>query len=338
MNLYRTLKLYRFATVGNYIRRSLANADTVMPMLPQPRNRYMLAGDIMWCFFRYGLDLEDYTSFELWNKTHRQRNAYISARRNGRTIKMFSTPEGYERLSNKGTFNTQWARYIRRQWISTELSRWTEVEAFIRGQQRVIVKPLDGLGGHGVYILDVKDPEAEQQIQSLRTLAEQGHHHIIEEVIVNCPEIRRLAPGSLNTVRVATFLAADGHVEIMAVVLRLGSGTSVVDNYCEGGLCVPIDIERGVLRPVAYDRMHTQLTEHPYSHITFRDYPIPRITEMLQMARDLQLSIPECRYCGWDFAITPTGVDVIEGNTPPGGQLTQVYSQRGVWHDLLKMR
>ena len=41
---------------------------------------------------------------------------------------------------------------------------------------------------------------------------------------------------------------------------------------------------------------------------------------------------PDARYVGWDLAITPNGVELLEGNIPPGEDITQIASGCGLWY------
>ena len=45
--------------------------------------------------------------------------------------------------------------------------------------------------------------------------------------------------------------------------------------------------------------------------------------------------IPECRFIGWDVAITADGVQLIEGNHNPGNVGIEYFGETG-WYGKLK--
>ena len=44
---------------------------------------------------------------------------------------------------------------------------------------------------------------------------------------------------------------------------------------------------------------------------------------------------PGARYVGWDIALTPGGIELLEGNIPPGQDLTQIATGCGIWYKML---
>jgi hypothetical protein len=74
---------------------------------------------------------------------------------------------------------------------------------------------------------------------------------------------------------------------------------------------------------------------HPYSKIKFDGYEIPRFKECVELIRELAFEEPEARYVGWDLAITPKGIELLEGNIPPGEDITQIATGHGMWYQML---
>ena len=69
---------------------------------------------------------------------------------------------------------------------------------------------------------------------------------------------------------------------------------------------------------------------HPYSHIEFDGYPVPEFEKCLDVVREIAYYEPAGRYVGWDVAVTPDGIEIIEGNIPPGEVITQVCTGCGI--------
>ena len=43
---------------------------------------------------------------------------------------------------------------------------------------------------------------------------------------------------------------------------------------------------------------------------------------------------PDARYVGWDLAIAQNGIELLEGNIPPGEDITQIASGCGLWYKM----
>lgn len=65
-------------------------------------------------------------------------------------------------------------------------------------------------------------------------------------------------------------------------------------------------------------------------------YKIPLWSEVLDTINRACHNIPECRFIGWDVAITSDGVQLIEGNHNPGNVSIEYFGEIG-WYDKLKI-
>lgn len=117
----------------------------------------------------------------------------------------------------------------------------------------------------------------------------------------------------------------------------MGNGSSFTDNYHDGGLACAIDISSGKLKGKAYGMGCAEYESHPFSKIIFDGYTIEGFSDCLCLVKKLAFVEPEARYVGWDFAITPDGIDIIEGNIPPGEDITQIAAGRGLWNEIQKL-
>lgn len=45
--------------------------------------------------------------------------------------------------------------------------------------------------------------------------------------------------------------------------------------------------------------------------------------------------LPQCRFIGWDIAITDNGIELIEGNHNPDYELIEFFGTRG-WYAKIK--
>jgi len=324
MDVIKQLKLYRFATVFKYMKESWENSKFVVERQPQV-SRISAYFSLLYWFYFYGNDFNDYCTFRFWNLNTKQKKTYISLRRNAKLGRALSTPEIYNLFLDKVKFNNRFADYISRKWIEIGGDDEARVDDFVKCHGTAIYKPRADYGGRGVLKLKKGQP-----------------HNclwggILEESIENSDSLKRLAPGSLNTVRIVTLIDKDRKLHILAALLRMGNGTAFTDNYHDGGMACTIDMSSGRLKGNAFGMQCKEYVKHPYSGITFDGYQVNGFSECLNILKKIAFEEPEARYVGWDFAITPNGIDLIEGNIPPGEDITQIASGRGLWYEINKL-
>lgn len=215
---------------------------------------------------------------------------------------------------------------------------------------KVICKPIKGVQGKGIHFISrgainllAKNTTLERHKSLLDDLKKQDY--IVQEFIKQHPDLNKINPHSVNTVRIITFLTADGGVEFLAAMLRTSSNNSYVDNFTSGGIVIGIDLQTGRL----YDRgflkpqFGTTLTKHPLTNINFHSFQIPFWDELKNTAIKAQKIFHQLKSIGWDFAITEDGPVLIEGNiewgtagiqAANGGLMTQkniaLFSQHGL--------
>lgn len=323
------LKLYRVGTVLKYIPQSWENSKTIYQQIKNG-NRVSIFFDLLYWFYFYGHDYNDYCTFEFWNKSRAQKKSYISVRRNDKLRFALSTPEVYRLLLDKAAFNSRFEKYVHRSWLDCRKATDEQIIHFIKSNKSVIAKPMTDFGGHG--IVKFSDVGKMVSINHLR-----GGGFLLEECIENTPSIRAIAPGSLNTIRIVTMIDNTGKLRILAALLRMGDGQAFTDNYHDGGMACPIDISTSRLQTFAYGMNFKKFNKHPSSGVIFEGYYIEGFQQCLDLVSEIAFVEPNARYVGWDFAITPNGIDLIEGNIPPGEDITQIAAGRGLWYEVTSM-
>lgn len=324
MGLATKLKLHRFATVFRYMGESWGNSRFVISQSPDT-NRLSAYLSLLYWFYFYGNDFNDYCTFRFWNKTRIEKKSYISLRRNDVLRFTLSTPRVYDIFLDKARFNHRFKDYIHRNWIEVKDNDKKTVDEFLNEYGSAIYKPRTDFGGHGIVRLN-----ADEKRNSLRD-------GILEQVIENSDCLKCIAPGSLNTIRIVTLIDKHGNLHILAAVLRMGNGSSFTDNYHDGGMACAIDCSSSRLKGNAYGMGCKEYSEHPFSKIIFDGYKVEGFEECLDLVKNIAFVEPEARYVGWDFAITPNGIDLIEGNIPPGEDITQIAAGHGLWYEIQKL-
>jgi hypothetical protein len=176
---------------------------------------------------------------------------------------------------------------------------------------KLVFKQADGKCGAQVVIKN----SSEFDYSGIVAFMKKGDYGLVEEYIIQHPDINRLSPSAVNTVRIITQINNEGAVDILGCRLRISVDSSV-DNMAAGNLAAHIDEDTGMVTgPGVYSDI-TKADEkfHPVTKVKIPGFQIPFWSETLQMVKNAALRHPQNRSIGWDVVITPKGPGLIEGN------------------------
>lgn len=274
--------------------------------------------DSLYCRFVYGSPVAQYIGFELYKMNRHERTQYITDGRTKRILQKLNAAPCEEELTfdEKPRFNRLYAKYINREWLYAPDATDEEIAAMLRRHDAVIVKPSNLTKGEGVRKLSTADAleRLDEFVRNART-----EKTLIEEVIVQHPEMREINPTSVNTIRVSTVRDPQGTVLIFGASLRGGGAGSVVDNLHAGGAQYPIDVETGLIirGGVTFDGKKN-LYFHPTTHKKMIGMQIPHWDQVVSTILEAAKLPKQLRYIGWDVAITEDGCELIEANCSQG--------------------
>lgn len=150
--------------------------------------------------------------------------------------------------------------------------------------------------------------------------------YVHTELIQQHESINKIYSGGINTLRMVTLITTGGSIELVSAFLRFGVGGSVVDNASSGGFFVGINLEDGTLKPKGHFLPQfggEEVTEHPDSKFKFERFKIPYYKEACEIITKAVEVIPN-GLVGWDVAICPDGPVIIEANTQPHLQMSNI--------------
>lgn len=294
--------------------------------MPQASNlklfRYRV--DYLFAIFMYpGLDAMDYFRYQFYDIRHEKRKTFITE---GGIVKMDKFFNGGEeckhtnkRLSNKKEFNKMFDDIVKRDWIISDECSLEEFQNFCDKKNGIIVKPMEEGGGKGIYKIDLDDNNKVEGIY--KSLKE--HHFIIEEIIVQHRDLRKLNPSSVNTVRVYS-VSHNGCISITGATLRVGNGLGVTDNYSRGGLAAEIDIDSGIVISRAVSQNADSVIVHPCSGEIILGLRIPEWESIKKMVEKAHERVAVLGYVGWDVVVCEdNSITFLEANTCAGVELQQ---------------
>jgi len=188
--------------------------------------------------------------------------------------------------------------------------------------EKIFVKPVDSFGGRGISVFHrtgngtYATKDGTDFLGYIRERGREKQSMIVQEGIVQDPEISKVYPESVNTLRIITENKG-GKVRLVLAALRMGRGHSQVDNINAGGIWTPINLGSGKTAEVAMTAEQEPFPEHPDTHVPFSTYTIPRWDKITNFVHHSAGKLPFLTYIGWDIALTPEGPVVIEINRMP---------------------
>jgi len=294
----------------------------------------------MWrrCATVAGCDYEHYDVYKLYDLNEEEQKTYFTARYTMALRKRYNIdPEIIHIFRNKDKTCELLKDFLGRPWLSTVDMSFEEFVNTFKNETKIIYKPLASYGGKQVQVFEISEKNNEEVYNELMSLPD----GIVEGFLKQHPDMAKLSLKSVNTIRVATVKSNQSfpNVEqdklyILYAGLRVGCGSSYVDNLHSGGLICGINLETGVVDTDGVDLDGYSTPIHPDTGVTFVGFKIPFWEEMKQMLAEAAKTF-KTGYFGWDIAFTEDGPVVIEVNTSPGSVILQtpyVPLKRGMGH------
>ena len=141
--------------------------------------------------------------------------------------------------------------------------------------------------------------------------------YIAEEYVTACKEIAEFNPGSLNTIRIVTFVNKSTF-KVFGSFFRMGLPGSQVDNAHAGGVFATVDVDSGIVTTQGLNTKGESFIFHPASGKQIIGFQIPVWDKIIDVCRKAAALTPEAKIVGWDVAVTDKyEVVMIEGNHMP---------------------
>lgn len=144
---------------------------------------------------------------------------------------------------------------------------------------------------------------------------------LVQECLENNAELRPIAGSALATTRLVTMINESGVPEIVEAFYRTSTKPDVAaDNFHQGGLLFPIDIDTGEVRAGFGDKSYAlpPIINHPETGSRMAGGLLPGWGAVSGLALRAHLSFRELLIVGWDIAHASDGPVLIEANIPPG--------------------
>lgn len=268
--------------------------------------------DMLQCSVRYECGFQDYQDWDFVLLSGNERRTFMTHPKSDHIARRYNVGEDRYDLRDKSRFNRRFGPYVRRDWIDVREATDTELAAFLVRHPVAMAKVPDSEGGSGIEKIVV---DASESVGELRNRLSSSRQFLLEEFVVQHPDMALLNSTSVNTLRIVTFVR-EGTVHVLARVLKMGAGGDI-DNFSAGGMYTMLG-SNGVALYAAFDRHDAMHAVHPLSGTSIVGFRVPRFSEVIDLVSRAALELTDVPYVGWDVAITPDGPLIIEANYNTG--------------------
>lgn len=291
--------------------------------------------DSVWSYIRYGCTIRQYVSGNFFSYSAFERKKVFTCRKFFKFMGGVNDSSYTHILEDKALFNHHFSEYVHRQWTTSREMDMDDFNTLCNCGKGIIVKPLSGMEGDGIYKIKAELlSSAEERCNAYDKLKKTSS--IIEELIEQHP-LMCFGSKSVNTIRAITLMDKNsGEVSMLKTVLRAGVGDAVVDNYHQGGCCYEVDVKTGRVCSFGVSTRGSNLIFHPGTDTCMLGYAIPNWDKVVDGCIKAHALLPQCRYISWDVAVTPDGMELIEGNHNGDYDMIEFVGRGKHWPTLKK--
>ena len=266
------------------------------------------------CYLFNRMHPSEFFLYRLYDKSLSEREHWLSDRERWDVLHQRFGTAIHSEINDKMHFYSMAKDFFKRD--ACEVSAITSLESFVDFINRhhdIFVKPLEGCYGWHTYKLRVNNRKEASNVW--KKLSDNGRW-IVEELIIQDERMAKWNRSSVNTVRIPSFITAEGEHRILVPIFRAGCKGKIVDNTNNGGFRASIDPDTGVICSDGVNKEGKYVERHPDTAVKFKGWQVPEWEELKSICERLHRSLPpHHRYVAFDFALSSTkGWMVVEAN------------------------
>ncbi len=285
------------------------------------KSKFGIFCDMVWCGIRYGAGYVDYDVIGFYKLSSKQRKTMLTRGINNKFVKKLNERDYWHLFNNKNEFNEMFREYLKRDFIYPINSKKDDTIDWIKKHELFFAKPNDGQCGKNIEKIHTNEWK---NIDELYNHLVDNKLELLEEPVIQCEEMNRLNPSSVNTTRMVSVMNDKGEVTILTTFLRIGNGIKHVDNFNSGGMTAKVNVETGIVEEDAVNKEGTVFEKHPTTGTTIKGFQMPYWEEAKEIVKKAAKLSTHVRYVGWDVGMSEKGPVLIEGNQFPGHDIYQV--------------
>ena len=278
-------------------------------------------------YWVYGCPASEYFYLDFPHKTHEEIKEYVTTREKVVYRNRLNRLEDAHYLNNKWETYCLFKDHYGRDVIKIETDEdYPQFCAFVEKHPEFVVKPADMGGGSGVHKVtadpDMTDEERKKLFHDIlaeneknRKLYMRGKEKsmILEELIVQVPEMAAIHPNSVNGGRITAVRVGD-KVNIFYPWFKIGRFGQFLTSAVYGTLDACIDAGTGIVNTPGCSESNERFDVHPDTGVPIVGFRIPKWNELIQTVTELSMKMDTVRYIGWDMVLAEKGWVLMEGN------------------------
>lgn len=285
--------------------------------------------DYMLCRAKMNIRVEEYFRNYFFKLQGKERKTYLTTGIKNRMMQLCNDKTIVPEIDDKVKFNQNFSDYMQRDWIEMENCTKKDFLEYTQNHPESFCKYSDGLQGIGARKIDFKKEFADEFF-----LKFSGKRIIVEEIIKQHHELAEFNSSTVNTLRVLSFVRADGSVAVLRAALRMGRANEIADNFHMHGIAANVDVETGIVMSEAVEAHFKRYIKHPDSGKIIPGFQIPYWDKVLAVVTDAAKRFPQVRYIGWDVAIRENDICLVEGNSTACPDVIEMPIRKGAWQEL----
>ena len=270
--------------------------------------------DMRFCRIAYGYLPGEYVAFSLEQRNEAERRSYVSdQQRRMYRYKMNDILAANIFIDKSKTYKHYKQYYLRHVIGIRKPADFKQFHHFVSTHEEFVLK--NALDSLGKSVSLVKRADLGDEHKFFNACIRKGIH-VLEERIEQSRELSAFNESSVNTVRVITVKTRQGIV-VPYCILRMGRKGAFVDNSGNGGVIACIDYATGKLKTEGYDEKGNVYSAHPDTEMPFKGTQLPEWDKLQALSEEVAQKTKKINMVGWDFAHTPKGWVMVEGNDSP---------------------
>jgi hypothetical protein len=268
--------------------------------------------DMLWQAGVKQVGFQDYIDYDFAILSAAERATYMTHPVSNQISQQYDDPAYRHVFQDKVAFDRAFSEHLHREWMVVEDDNADAVRAFAQTHGTIVTKEPVGQAGTGVHRYHAADVDDWTAFH--RGLRDRGEL-LVEQLIVQHPDLAAVCPGTVNTTRVTAFFDGE-RTHILAIAQKFGRG-AVSDQMTFGGFYTMLDDEGRAIGP-GYDSHGHVHERHPDSGFEIASFRLPMMAEVRAFVDRVARVVPQVQYVGWDIVVGPEGPVLVEGNWGAG--------------------
>lgn len=314
--IYRLKRMYEISNIKKHILPSLGSNKLHCPK--RIANRMIRLGFSPDCYYLYNLKENNYkdyiTEVDRFLIREKINNGYNSLVTNKSIFfdvisKMAKTPNLYFRVIGCKIYDSNYQQLDKDIFLK-RISGWNKVHCF--------VKPTFGYRGKNASIISfnpccINGVSCSQQ--SIYDFLCSYNDCVVVETLTNAEYAKKIAPNSLNTIRIVTFKENQINDAKIAFAIHRFGGGGIVDNAAdESSVFAKVDLNSNRLGIAKSHYSLNLFSKHPVTGEQIENVYVDGFEQAKQKVCELHNMMPYFDILGWDIALCNDGPFVIEAN------------------------